>query len=668
MSEIMQNENSRLIRTCGYEKLCIEPWGRDSLRVRATRDRDFTDEHWALLPPEESSADVSITGDAASIRNGKIYAEISDEGDITFYRNDGKMILKEYVRNRNHIDRYCSTLSIAPRDLRPIIGGDYSLTARFESVREEKIYGMGQYQQEFLNLKGCVLELAHRNSQASVPFALSDQGYGFLWNNPAIGQADFANNVTIWTARATKELDYWITAGDTPSEIVESYARATGTVPMMPEYGMGFWQCKLRYQTQDELLAVAREYKRRGIPVDVIVIDFFHWTRHGEWKFDLDYWPDPEGMIKELKEMGIEAMVSIWPTVDHDSENFGEMQRKGFLVRNDRGIDTHMEFLGNSVFFDATNPGAREYIWDKAKKNYYDKGIQIFWLDEAEPEYGGAYDYDLYRYYSGTALQTGNTYPAMFAKAFFDGMKAEGQENILNLVRCVWAGSQRYGALAWSGDIHSSFRALREQFGSGLNMGLAGIPWWTTDIGGFLGGYPEDKDFQELLIRWFQYGAFSPVFRLHGERMPHKEPLGNAGGGQFFSGSDNEIWSFGEKAYEICRKYILLRERLRPYIRGLMQAAHEKGSPVIRTLFYEFPTDQKAWEIEDQYMFGDKLLVAPILHENMRSREVYLPVGSTWKNAHTGVCYAGGTTVTTDAPIDIIPLFLRDNAQLPITQ
>lgn len=190
MSEIMQNENSRLIRTCGYEKLCIEPWGRDSLRVRATRDRDFTDEHWALLPPEESSADVSITGDAASIRNGKIYAEISDEGDITFYRNDGKMILKEYVRNRNHIDRYCSTLSIAPRDLRPIIGGDYSLTARFESVREEKIYGMGQYQQEFLNLKGCVLELAHRNSQASVPFALSDQGYGFLWNNPAIGQAD----------------------------------------------------------------------------------------------------------------------------------------------------------------------------------------------------------------------------------------------------------------------------------------------------------------------------------------------------------------------------------------------------------------------------------------------------------------------------------------------
>jgi alpha-D-xyloside xylohydrolase len=448
--------------------------------------------------------------------------------------------------------------------------------------------------------------------------------------------------------------------------MVEAYARVTGTVPVMPDYAMGFWQCKLRYQTQQELLNVAREYKKRNIPVSVIVIDFFHWTKHGEWKFDPEYWPDPAAMVKELEEMGTKLMVSIWPTVDHESENFEEMRQKGYLVRNDRGIDTHMEFLGNCVFFDATHPGARSYLWNKVKQNYYDIGIQTFWLDEAEPEYGGAYDYDHYRYYSGTVLETGNIYPSMYSKAFYDGLKAEGHEEIINLVRCAWAGSQRYGALVWSGDIHSSFRALREQFGSGLNMGIAGIPWWTTDIGGFLGGNPEDPEFRECIIRWFQYGTFCPVMRLHGERLPHKKPLGNTGGGQFFSGADNEIWSYGDEAYAIFEKYIRMRERLKPYITELMREAHEKGTPVIRPLFYDFPDDTAAWAIDDQYMFGPDLLVAPVLYEKQRSRKVYLPGGAEWKNAFTGESFDGGQSVECDAPLDRIPLFVRDNADLPI--
>ena len=197
-------------------------------------------------------------------------------------------------------------------------------------------------------------------------------------------------------------MDYWITAGDTPAEIEEAYARVTGTVPMMPDYAMGFWQCKLRYQTQEELLEVAREYKRRGLPISVIVIDFFHWTKQGEFKFDPEYWPDPEGMVRELKEMGIELMVSIWPSIDKTSENFREMYEKGYLVRFDRGNSIVTDWMGNTMFYDPTHPGAREYLWKVVKRNYYDKGIRIFWLDVAEPEYT-EYEFDNYRYHIGTA-------------------------------------------------------------------------------------------------------------------------------------------------------------------------------------------------------------------------------------------------------------------------
>jgi len=525
---------------------------------------------------------------------------------------------------------------------------------------------MGQYQHGFLNQKFNRLLLEQRNSQVSIPFVLSNKGYGFFWNNPAIGWASFGKNVTEWYAASTKQMDYWITAKDTPAEIEEQYADVVGKVPMMPDYAMGFWQCKLRYQTQEELLNVAREYKRRGLPISVIVIDFFHWTDHGDWKFDPQYWPDPDGMIKELKSMGIELMVSVWPTVAKTSENFQEMNEKDLLVKNDIGITTHMEFMGNTVFFDATNPKAREFIWEKVKKNYYEKGVKLFWLDEAEPEYSG-YDFPLYRYHIGPAIQNSNIYPRFFAKAFFDGMTAAGEKQVINLTRCAWAGSQKYGALVWSGDVDSSFRGLREQFTAGLNMGIAGIPWWTTDIGGFLRGNPEDPHFRECLVRWFEYGVFSPVFRLHGERIPHKKPIGTKGGGAFFSGADNEVWSFGEENYEILKKYMFLREELKPYIKERMKEAHEKGTPVIRTLFYEFPQDSKTWEIEDEYLFGGDVLVAPVMYEGMREREVYLPEGARWRNAHTKEVYDGGCTIQVDAPLEIIPVFLREGGNAGFT-
>lgn len=682
-------EANRLVIAEGHSQVWIEPWGEHSLRIRMSCEKVMDANDWALTEPvkvcqaEITLKEMDVTdpwyqgedyesyhmkGVEATLTNGKITAKVSTEGWISYYNQKGELLTEEYWRNRNRINRYCAPLRIDARELKPIHGSsDYSLVARFEAFDDEKIFGMGQYQEKNLNKKGAILELAHRNSQASVPFMVSSRGYGFLWNNPAIGTATFGANKTEWHAKSTKKLDYFITAGDSPAELEAYYSAVTGRVPMMPEYGLGYWQCKLRYRNQEEILSVAREHKRRGLPMDAIVVDFFHWTRQGDFKFEPRDWPNPEAMVKELKEMGIETVVSVWPTIDEKSENFGEMADKGYLVSADRGNSNHMTWMGNTTFYDATHPGAQKFVWERCKENYYDKGIRCFWLDEAEPEYG-PYDFDNYRYDMGPALQCTNMYPVMYAKGFYDGLKEVGETEILSLVRCAWAGSQKYGVLTWSGDIHSSFRSMREQLQAGLNMGLAGIPWWTSDIGGFLGGDIKDEKFQELLIRWFAWGAFCPVFRMHGERSPwyEREEEFIDGVRQLTSGQDNEVWSFGEDNYEVLKKYLFIRERLRPYIRECMKEASEKGTPIMRPIFYDFPKDQVAWEVEDQYMFGPNLIVAPVMEEGVTERKIYLPVGIRWTDAYTKKIYEGGQTIIVPAPIDIIPVMMRENTSYPI--
>ena len=681
-------EENRIVIASGVQTLWLEPWGRNSLRVRMTAEPKMDENQWALTEEvafcpakitveeidttdpwyrDEEYAHYHQTGRIYTLTNGKITAKVNPEGWISYYNQRGELLTEEYWRTRDRINRYCVPLRIPGRELKVIPGtSDFALTARFEAFEDEKIFGMGQYQQKNLNHKGAVLELAHRNSQASVPFMISSRGYGFLWNNPAVGTATFATNKTEWYAKSTKKLDYFITAGDTPLEIEEQYSAATGRAPKMPEYGLGYWQCKLRYRNQEEVLAVAREHKRRGLPMDAIVVDFFHWTRQGEFKFEPRDWPDPEAMVRELKDMGIETVVSVWPTIDERSENYGEMADKGYLVRTDRGKDT-ATWMGATVYFDATNPGAQKFVWDKCKKNYYDLGIRCFWLDEAEPEYD-CYEFDNYRYFAGPALQCTNTYPVGYAKGFYEGLKAAGEEDVMSLVRCAWAGSQKYGVLTWSGDIHSSFRAMREQLQAGLNMGVAGIPWWTSDIGGFLGGDIRDEAFRELLVRWFAWGCFCPVFRMHGERSPwyerEEEFINNVR--QLTSGQDNEVWSFGEENYEVLKKYLFIRERLRPYIRSCMQEASKTGAPVIRPVFFDFPEDKRAWEVEDAYMFGPDLLVAPVMEAGVNQRQVYLPAGMKWTDAYTRQVYEGGQLVSVPAPIDVIPVFIRDGKNYDI--
>ena len=563
-----QKENS-LIWKNENELVVIEAWGNNALRVRATMYPKLNNENWALEYIKPKDVRVFIENDKAIIINGKIKAEISNIGKITFFK-DGEIILNEYYRAFG-FTKHSPSMRFKAREFKPINGGDYILTIRFESNEDEKIYGMGQYQQPNFDLKGCILELAQRNSQISVPFAMSNLGYGFLWNNPAIGKVMFGANYTEWEAEVTEQMDYWITADDTPRKIIENYTEVVGRSPIMPENVLGLWQCKLRYRTQEEVLEVAREYYNRGIPLDVIVIDFFHWIRQGDWSFDPKYWPDPKGMVEELNKMGTRCMVSIWPTVDRNSVNFNEMREQGLLVRTEKGSSQTFDFLGDTRIYDATNPEAREFIWNKVKENYYKYGIDLFWLDEAEPEYI-AYDFDHYRYYIGPNIKIGNIYPRMHSQAFYEGLKNEGKTDIVNLVRCAWIGSQKYGALVWSGDIYSNFESFRDQFAAGLNMGIAGIPWWVSDIGGFFGSI-ENEYFNELIIRWFQYATFSPILRMHGDREPHNiKPLeeNTIGGGFCFTGSPNEIWSFGEEVYQIMKKYLSIRLEMKEYINSLM--------------------------------------------------------------------------------------------------
>ncbi len=635
------------------ETVVICAQGRDALRVRATMNCAFDARDWALEGAAAGNADIRLEGDSAVITNGAISARVDRLGKIRFYRS-GVQILEEYYRCYEYDMPHTPSLRIVAREYKPIRGGDYECTLRFEA-QKEKLYGMGQYQQDCLDLKGCTLELAQRNSQASVPFLLSSLGYGFLFNQPAVGKVTFAKNVTEWHVESVRQLDYWITVG-TPKQILANYTALAGRAPEFPENALGLWQCKLRYRTQEEVLSVAREYHRRGIPLDVIVIDFFHWTRQGEWKFDPVYWPDPAAMVRELKSYGIRCMISVWPTVDKKSENFAEMRQKGLLIRPERGSQC-FDFLGDSYLYDATNPAAQAYLWDKCRRNYFEDGIDMFWLDEAEPEYT-AYDFDNYRYYLGTDLQVGNVYPVMHAKAFWDGQTAAGQKDICNLIRCAWAGSQKYGVVLWSGDIIGNFETLRDQFAAGLNVSLAGIPWWTTDIGGFFVDVTAPGH-KELLIRWFEWATFCPVLRLHGDKGPcESAPLDDRdwGGGFCHTGRDNELWSYGEDVYEILKHYVAVREQMKPYLKEVMREASENGSPVMRAMFYEFPDDPMCWEADEQYMFGSRYLVAPVLYAGMTEREIYLPAGK-WKNIATGEELAGGRKVTVAAPLEVIPVF-----------
>ncbi|MFC4463354.1 TIM-barrel domain-containing protein [Streptomyces xiangluensis] len=648
-----------------HEVLRVEAWGTDSARVRVAQYRIPTDGVGALDTAPEHSGTVTVGAEktTAQLVNGELTVTVAFHGaesQLTFTRTStGEELLAEQPEH---------PWAPGAREFKGNRSGAYEIHQRFAAYEGERLYGLGQHTHGRLDHKGLRLDLVQRNGEVSIPFALSSRGYGFLWNQPALGRVEFAENATRWTADQARGIDYWITAAPTPRDILARYADATGHAPELPDWASGFWQCKLRYRTQNELLTVAREHKRRGLPMSVIVTDYFHWSAMGDYRFDSDEWPDPRAMVDELAELGIELTVSIWPTVSPLSENYEDFRDRGLLLGSDQGAEVHhlvqdkgMAARMQVSVYDPTNPETRAYVWDLIRRNYLDLGIRVFWLDACEPELDPAH-HENTTLYAGPGAQTVNVYPRDNARLFAEGMAAAGQPGTVLLSRSAWAGAQKYGAAVWSGDIPATWDSLRAQVRAGLSVAVSGIPWWTTDIGGFHGGDPDDPAYRELMIRWFQYGVFCPLFRLHGDREP-RMPWGYAQ-----TGGPNEVWSYGEEAYGILKEQLFLRERLRPYLHEQMRVAAAAGVPPMRPLFVDFPQDEASWAVEDQFLFGPDILVAPITEPGARSREVYLPAGRTWTDAWTGDAHDGGRTLTVEAPIERIPVFTTRGAELPLKE
>lgn len=638
------------------EQVRISGYGPDTIRFQAAPGGAILEENWNLLPPGENwqETQVHTTSEQgkAVLTNGSLRVEIQENGKVMYYKN-GNIILQEMTE---------FAFDCCYRTYRANGDGAFRANILFQPDKEEHLYGLGQEANDCFDMKGCVSQLEHRNTKSTVPFVYSSKGYGFLWNNPSVGQCELTHNRYKWIANRTRQVDYLVIGGESPAEVMKKYADLMGHTPQFPEFASGFWQSKLRYESQEDLLQVAREYKKRGIPVSVIVIDYFHWTEQGDWKFEPSLWPDVPGMLRELEEMGIKLMVSIWPTTNPNSENYQTMDERNMILKTEYGLHGMQEFYGQQDYIDVLKPETREFVWKKIKENYYDQGITYFWLDEAEPGLTPNH-YDNIRCCLGNFEGYALLYPYFYAKMFYDGLQEAGETDIITLERAAYAGVSRYGALVWSGDVPSTFDSLRKSVKTGLSMAMSGIPWWTTDIGGFWGGDIESDSFRELVVRWFQFGVFCPVTRLHGARQKTKNQVDRHPGVAEASGGDNEIWSFGEKAYEILKDLISLRERLRPYVMHYMNEAKEMGSPVMRPMFYDYSDDEITYTLDDQYMFGEDILFAPIVAEKQTEREVYLPAGR-WVRTTDKTAFDGGQTITCQAKLNEFIAFVREGARV----
>lgn len=651
MGRIIINEKNIEFRMRD-EFVRIEAYGENCIRVRSTRNNVLSEENWILLP--YLPVNPSITGDEerAALTTGSLTVEINKIWNgycLIFYKN-GDEILKT-KKEGDTASRYRHTE-----------GDHYCTKVLFEAKEEEHFYGLGQEMQDHLDRKGCTSELVHYNTKSAMPFVYSSLGYGFLWNNPSPGRCETTKNHTLWLSESTYQADYLVLAGDTPAEVMHKYCDLTGYAPKFPDWAAGFWQCKLRYESQEELLQVAHEYKQRNIPLAAIVIDYFHWTEQGNWEFDPILWPDPKAMCDELKKMGIQPVVSIWPTINPNSHNYKIMDEENMLVRTENGQYGIFDFYGPQTYIDATNPDTRKYVWEQIKKTYYAYGIKSFWLDQAEPEVLPQQFGNL-KFHIGNGAQTALLYPYYYSKMFYESLQEEGEKDTVLLTRACYPGSQKFGTVVWNGDIPSTFHSLRQSVISGLSMSMCGIPWWNSDIGGFHGGDIESDSFRELIVRWFQFGVFSPVMRLHGARKKTKGQKDRHPGIKEPSGGDNEIWSFGERNYPILKELIELRERLKPYILQYMDNASKTGEPLMRPMFFDFYADPKCYELENQYMFGKDILFAPLLNEGQTVREVYLPAG-TWIRTTNKTRYNGRQSINCKAEINEFIAFVREGAEV----
>jgi alpha-D-xyloside xylohydrolase len=540
------------------------------------------------------------------------------------------------------------------RTLRPVeVNGEKTFHAEvFFPIygSKEGLYGLGQHQAGVWNYRGETVDLSQENTNIAIPLLISTNGYGIFWNNASRSRVNnrFVHMLYL-SAEVADRVDYYFIYGPEPDAIIGRYRELTGEVPLFGRWAYGFWQCKNKYQSQEEIEGVAAKYRALHIPVDNIVQDWFWWVTMGEMKWNAHY-PDPQGLIDKLHEEHFHLMVSIWPYFRPGSAVYDEFDKKGWFVA--KTVSPSFHPLGQALY-DATNPEARKQYWANANTALFQKGVDAWWLDTDEPETEGREDNLLTtnKLWAGSGARYANVYPVFHTGGVSDGQRAASEEKrVFILSRSAYAGAQRYGVTAWSGDVMSDWMTLQRQIPAGLNYSISGMPYWTTDIGGFIsGGNLNDPKFRELFVRWFQFGAFSPIFRVHGTRNP----------------DENELWSYGEDAEKILVDYDTLRYRLMPYIYSqAWQVTSHHGTPM-RPLVMDWREDVEAQNTGDEYMFGPAILVSPVTTEGASSRTVYLPQ-SRWYDFWTGSPVEGGRRVQADAPLSKMPLFVRAGSIVPM--
>jgi len=627
-----------------------------SPRMVVTVDRELP----AEPPPLHTMADIA-----------KYFNGSTPETHITIRTPDGRMLLELTGWAQDELNFKSGTAGLE-HDRRPTDPQFYSVSATFNSPADEHYYGLGQNQEGFLDHRGHPVHCwADYTAPAApsfcVPFLVTNKGYALLWDNASKTTIEPGfNEQTRWVSEAGNRVSFFVIAGATADEIYAGYRLLTGPTHMLPKAAYGYIQCKQRYASQQELLSVAKGYRDRHLPADVLVVDWFYYTKMGQMDFDPRFWPDPSAMNKQLHEMGFETMISVWPRFSPDDRFYAELREKGWFIHLADGTPINglpYDRAGSDI--DTTNPEAAQWYWRTIRDNILSKGFDSLWADETEPDLppSGAY------FHIGPGTEFFNVYPLFHTAALYDGFrKDEPGRRALILSRDAFTGVQRNGAIVWSSDIYPTWDTLKRQIPTGLDVAASGIPYWSNDTGGWqylpavhhpdhpplldpsdaranVGGY---DDYPELYTRWFQYATFLPIFRTHGSRVA------------------NEVWSYGKQAEPILEKYLRLRYELMPYIYSLGYQTWLSGAPFMRALPLDFPNDPKVADLRDEYMFGPAFLVAPVTDQGATSREVYLPTGTDWYNFWTNERVKGGQTITVAAPIDTIPLFVRAGSIVPL--